>query len=183
MNKAELSQKNRDYRLKNQQNISEFFKKYHTSHYYPKEYEKAALNFYKEVQWGPSFFCVSCCRAMFIRGVKIVTQDFLKKIEENGLINLLNLSPSMVHSTGELYICDNCHLYLKKNELPPLNTQNGMELDKIPDELNLTPLEKQLISKNLYFLKIRKLPKTQMDMFNDRVINVPLEDDDLLKTA
>ena len=30
---------------------------------------------------------------------------------------------------------------------------------------------------------MRKLPKTQMDMFNDRVINVPIEDDDLLKTA
>ena len=32
-------------------------------------------------------------------------------------------------------------------------------------------------------LKVRKLPKTQMDVFNVRVINVPLKDDDLLKTA
>ena len=58
-----------------------------------------------------------------------------------------------------------------------------MDLDEIPEELELTSLEKQLISKNLYFLKVRKLPKTQMDLFNDRVINVPLEDEDLLKTA
>ena len=27
------------------------------------------------------------------------------------------------------------------------------------------------------------MPKTQMDVFNDQVINVPLEDEDLLKTA
>ena len=28
-----------------------------------------------------------------------------------------------------------------------------------------------------------KLHKTKMDLFNDRVINVPIEDDDLIKTA
>ena len=39
------------------------------------------------------------------------------------------------------------------------------------------------MSKNLYFLKVSKLPKTQMDLFNDRVINAPIEDDDLLKTS
>ena len=70
-----------------------------------------------------------------------------------------------------------------KNDLPPLNVQNGMGIDEIPEELNLTPLEKQLICKNLYFLKVRKLPKTQIDVFNDKVIHVPLEDNDLLKTV
>ena len=67
--------------------------------------------------------------------------------------------------------------------MPPLNIQNGIDQDEIPEELELTPLEKQLIAKNLYFLKVRKLTKTQMDVFNDRVINVPLEDEDLLKTS
>ena len=148
--------------------------------YYPKNFEKAVLNFYKEVQWGPSFFCTSCHRQMFRRGVKSITQEFLKKVEENGLRDLLNLSEQMEHSTGFFYICDNCHLYLNKNELPPLNVKNGMDLDDMPEVLQLTPLEKQLITKNLYFLKVRKLPKTQMDMFNDRVINVPINDDDCL---
>ena len=120
---------------------------------------------------------------MFKRGVKTVTKEFVQKLEENGLINLIYLSPRMQHSTGNFYNCDNCHLYLQRNELPPLNTQNGMDIDDIPEELDLTPLEKQLISKNLYFLKVRKLPKTQMDILNDRVINVPIGDDDLLKTA
>ena len=54
----------------------------------------------------------------------------------------------MQHSTGEYYECDNCHLCLVKNETPPLNTQNGMGLDVIPEELELTPVEKQLIAKN-----------------------------------
>ena len=58
-----------------------------------------------------------------------------------------------------------------------------MNLDNLPEELNLTPLEKQLIGKNLYFLKVRKLPKTQMDVFNDRGINVLINYDDFFKTA
>ena len=58
-----------------------------------------------------------------------------------------------------------------------------MDIDDIPKELDLTPLEKQLISKNLYFLKVRELPKSQMDISNDRVINVLIGDYDLLKTA
>ena len=33
---------------------------------------------------------------------------------------------------------------------------------------------KQLIVKNLVFLKIRKIPKTQMVVLNDRVINIPI---------
>ena len=42
-------------------------------------------------------------------------------------------------------------------------------LESIPESLkNLTDLEKQLIVKNLIFLKIRQLPKTRMAAVNDR---------------
>ena len=84
-------------------------------HYYPKEYETASLNFYEEIQLGPSFACISCIRNMFKRGVKTVTDDFLRQIQENGLNSLIDISDRMEHSTGLFYICDNCHLYLKKN--------------------------------------------------------------------
>ena len=151
--------------------------------YYPKDFETAAMNFFKEGQWGCSFFCTSCHTQKFKRGVKPVTENFLKKVKKNGLINLLDLSERMKHSTGSFYICDNCYLYLNKDELLPLNMENGMNLDNLPEELNLTPLEKQLIGKNLYFLKVRKLPKTQMDVFNDRGINVLINYDDFFKTA
>ena len=60
---------------------------------------------------------------MFKREVKTVTKEFVQKLEENGLIYLIDLSPRMQHSTGNFY--------------------------------------------NLYFLKVWKLPKTQMDILND----------------
>ena len=47
----------------------------------------------------------------------------------------------------------------------------------------LKHLEKQIIKKSLPFLKIRQLPKTRMKVTNDRLINVPIPDDDVVKTV
>ena len=52
---------------------------------------------------------------------------------------------------------------------------------EIPDALALTNIEKQLIVKSLIFIKIRALPKTRMLAMNDRVVNVPIEDNDIIK--
>ena len=52
---------------------------------------------------------------------------------------------------------------------------------KSPDCLELTNLEKHLIAKSLVFIKVRQLPKTRMDAMNNRVINVAIEDDDIIK--
>ena len=48
---------------------------------------------------------------------------------------------------------------------------------------NFHAANKQLIKKNLPFLKVRQLPKTQMDVMNDRVINIPISDDDLIRNV
>ena len=47
--------------------------------------------------------------------------------------------------------------------------------------LKLNNLEKQLIVKSLLFMKVRQLPKTRMEAVNDRIINIPIEDGDLIK--
>ena len=49
--------------------------------------------------------------------------------------------------------------------------------------MELTNLERQLICKDLVFLKVRNLPKTRMEAINDRVVNVPIEDEDIIKTV
>ena len=47
----------------------------------------------------------------------------------------------------------------------------------IPECLQkFSDLEKQLIVKNLIFIKVCQLPKTRMQAINDRVINVPVKD-------
>ena len=125
--KDKISEQMKAYRGKNRDDILKQWKTYRyenkekiTEYYHPKDYLLASMNFYKEVQWRPSFCCCSCCSAMFKHGVKTVTKEFVQKLEENGLIYLTDLSPRMQHSTGNFYNCDNCHLYLQRNELPPL---------------------------------------------------------------
>ena len=68
-------------------------------------------------------------------------------------------------------LCRTCIGYLKKSKMPPMNAKNSLEPAMVPDCLkNLTNLEKQLIVKNLIFIKIRQLPKTRMDAMNDRYL-------------
>ena len=66
-------------------------------------------------------------------------------------------------------LCNTCIGHLNKSKMPPMCSKNCLEIPEIPDCLkNLTNLEKQLIVKNLVFIKIRQLPKTRMAAMNDR---------------
>ena len=67
--------------------------------------------------------------------------------------------------------------------MPLICFRNGLEFSQIPECLQLTDLESQLIALDLVFIKIRQLPKTQMDIMNDRVINVPIGDEDVALTV
>ena len=82
---------------------------------------------------------------------------------------------------GKFYLCHSCIRYLEKLEMPPLCSKNNLDYMKSPDCLELTNLEKHLIAKSLVFIKVRQLPKTRMDAMNNRVINVAIEDDDIIK--
>ena len=63
--------------------------------------------------------------------------------------------------------------------MPAISKYNGLGFTKPPEKL--TMLENQLLASNLIFLKIRKLPKTRMESNNDRLINIPIPDDDIIK--
>ena len=84
---------------------------------------------------------------------------------------------------GEHYLCCNCRNYLEKLEMPPCCAKNSLEYPEIPDCLQLSNLERQLICKDLVFIKIRQLNPTRMDAMNDHIVNVPIEDDDIIKTV
>ena len=73
-------------------------------------------------------------------------------------------------------LCRTCLGYLKNMKMPPMCSYNTLQPSTIPECLqNLSDLEKQLIVKNLTFIKVRHLPKTRMQAMNDRVINVPIK--------
>merc|ERR1711860_264879 len=85
---------------------------------------------------------------------------------------------------GMNFICHNCKANLRKKTMPPLCFMNGLQACKIPPCLSqLKGLEKQLIKKSLPFIKVRQLAKTQMDIMNDKVVNVPISDEDVVKNV
>ena len=75
--------------------------------------------------------------------------DFLKKMGLDSDENLTNF-----------YLCHNCHHCIRKGNVPSIHVSNGLALDEVPEELDLTNLEQQLIARNLIFLKVKKLPRS-----------------------
>ena len=59
----------------------------------------------------------------------------------------------------------------------------GLNIEKIPLELQLEDVENQSIAKNLLFMKLKKLLKSRMVAMVDRVVNVPLTDKQLVKSV
>ena len=67
--------------------------------------------------------------------------------------------------------------------MPNMSALNGLIIEPIPEEFNLSDFEMQLIAKDLLFMKIFKLPKSRMPATKDKIINVPLTNSDIQRTA
>ena len=67
--------------------------------------------------------------------------------------------------------------------MPNICFQNGLNLSEVPDCLKLTDLENQLISKNLVFIKVHPSPRSRYSIMTNRIVNVPIPDDDVIKTV
>ena len=64
-----------------------------------------------------------------------------------------------------------------------MSASNNLFVETLPPELELTDLEMQMIAKTILFMKIRQLPRSGMDGISDKVINVPIQDDDISATV
>ena len=206
--KKKYNPKNRHFKHKTEYNPIERRKKYKKEIAKEQSFSEVRIKkFRKECQHGPIFPCVCCKKTLFKRSVRIL--DKLSKLEsklrKNGTyfkyldttyhpfdedeplkrawkrskrVRKINES---LRINGNFHLCWNCSRYLEKKEMPPTCFKNSLDYDEIPECLKLTDLEKQLIVKDLIFIKVRQLPKTRMDAINDRVVNVPIEDDDIIK--
>ena len=84
------------------------------------------------------------------------------------------------------YLCLSCHQDLTDQvnpKRPKISAMNGLMIEDIPKSLQLEDIENQLISTNLLFMKLKKLPKSRMGCMVDRVINVPLSDEQVTKSV
>ena len=66
--------------------------------------------------------------------------------------------------------------------MPTICAKNCLEYTPIPTCLKIPNLERQLICRDLTFIKVRQL-RYGMSANYDRVINVPIDDDDIIKTV
>ena len=180
--------------------------KKHEENYSPearhKKYEESNMeteesrlhNFNLEKQYGPIFTCLCCMRNSFRRSVKRITDNYLiflhgsemikflqtnEIADENDLDNILKKS---LYVHGYPHLCNTCRRYLDKLEMPAMCAKNSLEYAQIPTCLQIPNLERQLICRDLTFLKVRQL-KYGMSAINDHVINVPIDDDDIIKTV
>ena len=105
-------------------------------------------------------------------------------IDHCGLDLIIHATANSVNADSENAVfCCNCSSTLKSKRCPKLSIANGMELDKIPEELGkATDLEQQLFARMLVFTKIVRMPKNFMPGMTGKMINVPLEQSDISKT-
>ena len=141
-------------------------------------------SFEHKIMFGPDFICICCHRELFKRTVVEVSDKFMDDLKNSNLINCIKKETNL-YMDEKLWICKTCNNWLQnKKKMPPLCFLNGLDVTPIPEPMqDLTSIEKQLLQKSLVFLKLRPLPKTRMPSFYDRVINIPIADDELIKNV
>ena len=75
---------------------------------------------------------------------------------------------------GNVYICTTCHGSMSKGKVPTQAIANGLELEKVPEELKcLNKLELRPISLRIPFLKMVALPSGKQSCVQGPAVNVP----------
>ena len=64
-----------------------------------------------------------------------------------------------------------------------MSAMNGLKIPIQEMELELTELEANLIAKRIIFMKIFQLHKTRWTALKDKIINVPVKENDILNTV
>ena len=143
--------------------------------------------FLESVKHGPIYGCACCHRSCFENGVISLKSSFKEDMEScyPGLFSKSIGKFSHVKKvSGKYHLCFTCKNYLVKGKVPPMSHKNSLEIFEITEypELLLTELENCMIARNLIFMKIFKLPKSRMAAVKDRIVNVPINEEDIKKT-
>ena len=86
------------------------------------------------------------------------------------------LFTSVTSFNGNMYICNTCHVTIKKkNKTPCQAVCNNLAVDDEPPELaSLEKLEQILVSQRIVFQKIVVMPKGQQRKIRGAICNVPV---------
>ena len=146
------------------------------------------LKEFREATMYTSIFICTCCeQRMFRSNVQLYTTALQTEIDikkpGHTYSCIKNLIRTPLNEERNVYICKTCVRHMKNKKIPPMSAVNGLQLletDKILADsgLSLTELEGALIAKTIIFQKIYQLPKSRWTALKDRLINIPINDDD-----
>ena len=124
--------------------------------------------FNRDIREGPYHICVVCSRLLYRKTVV----EF-KKDKYNCSSCLFT---SVTSFNGKMYICNTCHVTIKKkNKTPCQAVHNNLAVDDVPPELaSLEKLEQILVSQRIVIQKIVVMPKGQQRKIRGAICNVPV---------
>ena len=158
---------------------------------------KRLKKFFAATRYGPIFICSSCKQKMFQNWVCELDVSLITKLREknrevfekvfydgltNVTINICENGKTNVEPT-KAYLCITCKRHLQNGRVPPMSVANGLNLVKVDPDLQLTELENNLIAKRILFQKIYQLPRSRMAACKDKLVNIPINDDDVMNTV
>ena len=142
--------------------------------------------FNQRQETGRNYVCVCCCTIRFRKSVQELTKELILDFKDPKLNVYQHLSLYEKYKfDGKFWIHHNCLIVLKKGKMPQICAKNGLDHCKIPQVFkDATPMEILAIKKTIPFTFIRQLPRSRMPyMKKSRIINVPISDNDVLKTV
>ena len=149
--------------------------------------EDRLREFKEATKYNAIFICSCCLRRLFHSNVEVITQRLKDNINDRKMGHfgdcIEDEIETPINGRNDSYICKTCITHMKAKKLPPMSVKNNLRLTAQDDTLQLTELEGALIAKNLIFQKIYQLPKSRWTALTDRIINVPINDDDILNTV
>ena len=155
-NKIQIASKQRDRDRKNKEEIAERQrqKRDNTTN------KTRLMRFKEKTLDGPIFMCSCCMRVMFINGIKKLNKEKIQKLFNSCPQHIIENATEgrMTKDDDFNLLCHTCYNSLsgKKPKIPSMSSSNGLTLDPIPPELELTDLEQQLIAKTLLFMQVGK---------------------------
>merc|ERR1711954_418601 len=142
--------------------------------------------FRKHTMFNAIFVCTCCPRNLFNCNVTTFDSRLREKMDDKnpGLFGkaieeVINIT---INGKTASYICHACKNHLRRGKLPPMSAKNGLHIEVQDPELELTELEANLIAKRIIFMKIFQLPKSRWTALKDKIINIPIKDDDIVNT-
>ena len=148
--------------------------------------EDRLKEFKEATKYNAIFICSCCHRRLFHSNVEIITQKLKDNINDRKAGHFRDCVETdietPINGQNDGYICKTCIGHMKAKKMPPMSMMNKLSLSEQDENLKLTELEGSLIAKNLIFQKIYQLPKSRWTALTDRIINVPVNNEDILNT-